>query len=99
MAGGSLRSVHCDASALAWFHGERGEQRVTRLEIFVLTGLLALAGGIIWIFVRHSPPAPAPASAVLAARSRIAIPWASRQPARRAPRTRSAVARGMVNMH
>ena len=38
------------ALALAWFHGERGEQRVTRAELAVLTVLLLLAGASLWIY-------------------------------------------------
>jgi adenylate cyclase len=38
------------ALALAWFHGEKGEQRITRTELAVLTALLLLAGGALWIY-------------------------------------------------
>jgi TolB-like protein len=30
--------------ALAWFHGDRGEQRASRLEVAILLGLVAVAG-------------------------------------------------------
>jgi adenylate cyclase len=30
--------------ALAWFHGDRGEQRATRLEVAILLGIIAVAG-------------------------------------------------------
>lgn len=35
---------------LAWFHGDRGEQRVTRTEFAILTLLLLLGGGAFWYY-------------------------------------------------
>ena len=40
------------ALVLAWYHGERGAQRVTGTELFVLTLLLAIGGGLLWRFGR-----------------------------------------------
>jgi hypothetical protein len=40
------------ALVLAWYHGERGAQRVTGTELFVLTLLLAIGGGLPWRFGR-----------------------------------------------
>jgi TolB-like protein/Flp pilus assembly protein TadD len=36
------------ALVLAWYHGERGEQRVGGMEISLLALLLAIGGGILW---------------------------------------------------
>jgi len=33
---------------LAWYHGERGEQRVTRTEVTILAALLAMGGIALW---------------------------------------------------
>ena len=35
---------------LAWYHGDRGEQRVTRVELAVLTLLMFFGGGLLWFF-------------------------------------------------
>src|SRR5437762_7500933 len=35
---------------LAWYHGERGAQRVTGTELLILTLLLAVGGGFLWRF-------------------------------------------------
>ncbi|HEY6892902.1 MAG TPA: tetratricopeptide repeat protein [Rhodanobacteraceae bacterium] len=36
------------ALVLAWYHGERGEQRVGGIEISLLALLLAIGGGLLW---------------------------------------------------
>ena len=36
------------ALVLAWYHGERGEQRVSGIELSLLALLLAIGGGILW---------------------------------------------------
>jgi TolB-like protein len=36
---------------LAWYHGERGAQRVTGTELLILAVLLAIGGGLLWRFV------------------------------------------------
>ena len=33
---------------VAWYHGDRGHQRVTRTEFVILTLLLLVGGGVIW---------------------------------------------------
>src|SRR5947207_5749207 len=33
---------------LAWYHGERGAQRVTGTELLILALLLAIGGGLLW---------------------------------------------------
>jgi hypothetical protein len=42
---------------LAWYHGERGEQKATGTELLILTALLAVGGGVIWQSERHQAPA------------------------------------------
>ena len=40
---------------LAWYHGEKGAQRVTNIELVVLTLVLAAGGVAIWHFDRAAP--------------------------------------------
>ena len=40
------------ALVLAWYHGERGAQRVTGMEVIVLAVLLGIGGGLLWQFAR-----------------------------------------------
>src|SRR6476469_884068 len=40
---------------LAWYHGERGEQRVTGVELFIVAVLLAIGGGVVWRVANTSP--------------------------------------------
>src|SRR5207342_1114464 len=42
------------ALVLAWYHGERGAQRVTGTELLILALLLALGGGFLWRFASAS---------------------------------------------
>src|SRR3954470_20735453 len=35
---------------LAWYHGERGAQRVTGTELIILALLLSIGGGFLWKF-------------------------------------------------
>jgi len=37
---------------IAWYHGERGAQRVSSTELVILALLLAIGGGLLWRFVR-----------------------------------------------
>jgi TolB-like protein len=37
---------------LAWYHGERGRQRVTGVELLILALLLLIGGGALWKFAR-----------------------------------------------
>ncbi|MGB8379568.1 MAG: hypothetical protein WCE70_14070 [Rhodanobacteraceae bacterium] len=39
---------------IAWYHGERGVQRVTGTEVLILGLLLAVGGGLLWQFSRPS---------------------------------------------
>jgi TolB-like protein/tetratricopeptide (TPR) repeat protein len=40
---------------LAWYHGERGAQRVTGTELLILALLLAIGGGLLWRSVSSAP--------------------------------------------
>jgi TolB-like protein len=67
--------------ALAWYHGDRGQQRVTGHELAVLTLLLFLGGGLLWLYAKRSAPTastvaavnPAPTLAATDARPSIAV--------------------------
>jgi TolB-like protein/Tfp pilus assembly protein PilF len=67
--------------ALAWYHGDRGQQRVTGSELAVLTLLLFLGGGLLWLYAHRSSPmtsastaaTPLPPSAVTDPRPSIAV--------------------------
>src|SRR6058998_2568290 len=39
---------------LAWYHGERGAQRVTGTELLIIGLVLALGGGLLWRFAAGS---------------------------------------------
>lgn len=47
------------ALVLAWYHGERGAQRVTGTELLILALLLAIGGALMWRLARQSPEGPA----------------------------------------
>ncbi|MGB7904226.1 MAG: tetratricopeptide repeat protein [Steroidobacteraceae bacterium] len=51
---------------LAWFHGDRGHQGATRAELVILTLLLLLGAGALWLYGQRSHPIP---PTVTAARS------------------------------
>jgi TolB-like protein/Tfp pilus assembly protein PilF len=42
---------------LAWYHGDKGQQRVTRVELAILTLLFLLGGGLFWRYEHTSAPA------------------------------------------
>jgi TolB-like protein len=68
---------------LAWYHGERGAQRVTGTELLILALLLALGGGFLWRFVgasrersvRPAPTASSPAPAAIPEKSIAVLPF------------------------
>jgi len=51
------------ALVLAWYHGERGVQRVTGTELLILALLLAIGGGLLWRFERAAPSSGSPDAA------------------------------------
>lgn len=56
---------------LAWYHGERGAQRVTGTELLILALLLAIGGALLWRF------APGPVAIQTAGAPTAAVPTAS----------------------
>ena len=48
------------ALVVAWYHGDRGEQRVTATELTILTLLFLLGGGIFWRYERAAETASVP---------------------------------------
>ncbi len=48
---------------LAWYHGERGQQKISNTEILSLALVLALGGGLLWRYAPAPPPADATAMA------------------------------------
>jgi adenylate cyclase len=50
------------AIVLAWYHGERGQQRVTGIELVIVAILLALGGALLWRVARPSHDAAVVAS-------------------------------------
>ena len=64
---------------LAWYHGERGAQRVTGTELLILALLLAIGGGFLWRFAGASresaiKSAPAPSETMTSPIPKAAIP-------------------------
>lgn len=57
------------ALLLAWYHGERGAQRVSGPELMLLALLLGIGGGLLWKLAPAAPAAPAtaPVAAAMAA--------------------------------
>src|SRR3954467_2418945 len=66
---------------LAWYHGERGAQRVTGTELLILALLLALGGGFLWHFAGQSQKSlasgapPAAATAPVPEKSIAVLPF------------------------
>jgi len=51
------------AVVLAWYHGERGAQKVSSTEIVILALLLAIGGGLLWRFESGAPSTRSPGTA------------------------------------
>jgi len=69
------------ALVLAWYHGDRGEQRVSRSELAILTLLFLLGGGGLWLYGqrnRQVPPPPAPPAAADERPSIAVLPFENR---------------------
>ena len=62
-------------ATLAWYHGDKGEQRVSRAEFAVLAVLLLLGGGALWWFAKREAPADV-ATTATAGRPPVAAPSA-----------------------
>jgi hypothetical protein len=73
---------------LAWYHGERGAQRMTGTELFILALLLMLGGGFLWRFAGTAqegnaklvtkPPPPNELSAPVSRKSIAVLPFENR---------------------
>ena len=48
---------------LGWYHGERGQRRVSTPELAVLTLLLLMGGGLLWLYSQHTVPTTTAATA------------------------------------
>ena len=59
---------------LAWYHGERGAQKISGIELSILTVLLAIGGLLLWRFAPTVHEAPAVASSAQPAVASSAIP-------------------------
>ena len=62
------------ALVLAWYHGERGQQRVTGVELVIVAILLAIGGALLWRVARPAHDAAASAGVPAPAPARIAAP-------------------------
>jgi TolB-like protein/Tfp pilus assembly protein PilF len=62
------------ALVLAWYHGERGEQKVTRVELLILAALLAIGGVAVWRYAYIARPSAGATQADAASASATAIP-------------------------
>jgi peptidoglycan/LPS O-acetylase OafA/YrhL len=63
---------------LAWYHGDRGQQRVSRAELAIITLLFLVGGGIFWRYDKASDvPPPATGSSRTSSRSRTRSPGRS----------------------
>ena len=68
------------AVTLAWYHGDRGEQRIRRTELAILTLLFLMGGGIFWRYQHAAqttsvatPPASTAPTAAIADDNSIAV--------------------------
>jgi len=61
------------ALVLAWYHGERGVQRVTGTELLILALLLAIGGALLWRMAQgsHEPASDTEAAKVATLRNPI----------------------------
>src|SRR5690348_16968752 len=51
------------ALVLAWYHGEKGRQRVSGAELLLIALVLAIGGGLLWRFERATPTTGSPDAA------------------------------------
>jgi TolB-like protein/cytochrome c-type biogenesis protein CcmH/NrfG len=52
---------------VAWYHGDRGEQRVSRTELAILTLLFLFGGGLFWRYQHSTGSSPSAAATVTSA--------------------------------
>ena len=70
---------------LAWYHGERGAQRVNGTELLIITLLLAVGGGVLWRYARApvvSAAGSSASAAIATASSPVATPIRANIPAK-----------------
>ena len=60
------------ALVLAWYHGDRGEQRVSRIELAIIALLLLLGGGALWLYGLRGAQTQTTATAASPAAARTA---------------------------
>ncbi len=60
---------------LAWYHGERGVQRVSGTELLIVALLLVIGGGLLWRFAPRAPESAGPAA--MQAEKSAAVPVAA----------------------
>lgn len=80
------------ALALAWYHGEHGQQRVSRFELAIVTLLFLIGGGLFWYYQRTSatpelqvtaqsaPPLSSAPASLPADRSIAVLPFVNMSP-------------------
>jgi TolB-like protein/Flp pilus assembly protein TadD len=63
------------AVVIAWYHGDRGQQRLSAPELTILTLLFLMGGGIFWLYQRgeDTPTSAATPAAATDARPSIAV--------------------------
>ena len=67
------------ALVIAWYHGDRGQQRLSAPELAILTLLLLVGGGIFWLYQRGgdapvtAAPATGPTAEATGSRPSIAV--------------------------
>jgi len=62
---------------LAWYHGERGEQRVSGTELSIVALLLVIGGGLLWRFAPHPADSADRPTAQTAKSAAVSAPAAS----------------------
>ena len=55
------------ALVLAWYHGERGAQRVSGVELLILALLFVIGGGVLWRVSQRAPEAATAAASAVSA--------------------------------
>ena len=86
------------ALLLAWYHGERGQQRATGTELLLLAAVLAVGGGLIWNSERRQPATNVAAANVATAAVAGATPLSSAPIATTAADQRSIAVLPFVNL-
>jgi TolB-like protein len=64
-------------AVVAWYHGDRGEQRITGTELIIITLLFALGGAVFWNYQRVADEADSSGSTVAIERTATPAPQAS----------------------